>query len=195
MASYFSMPSAQGEPIKIVPLYPIGEVKGFASPPKLVYNNGPLLSSVQVFTVFWGAAWQQPPLSDYVQSLNSFFDFILTSPLMDQLAEYSTTEQQIGHGRRIGTTVITTSDPGSSVTDNDIQQMLNDAIASNSVLPQPTSQYTLLCVPPKWSRRVHGRRKFLPVVLWLSQRHQWAGLLCCHALSRLLRLHEQSRGV
>ncbi len=138
MASYFSMPSVQGEPIKIVPLYPIGEVKEFASPPKLVYNNGPLLSSVQVFTVFWGAAWQQPPLSDYVQSLNSFFDFILTSPLMDQLAEYSTSDQHIGYGRRISTTIITTSDPGSSVTDNDIQQMLNDAIANNSVLPQPT---------------------------------------------------------
>jgi hypothetical protein len=138
MASDLSMSSVQGEPIRIVPLYPIDEVKTFAPSPQLVYNNGPLLSSVQVFTVFWGATWQQSPLSDYIQSLNGFFDFILTSPLMDQMAEYSTSGQQIGHGRRIGTTTITTPGPGSSVMDNDIQQMLNNAIANNSLLPQPT---------------------------------------------------------
>ncbi len=130
--------SAQSEPIRIVPLYTPGEVKKVTSPPQLVYNNGPLLSAVQVFTVFWGAAWQQSPLSDTVQSLNSFFDFILTSPLMDQMAEYSTPTQKIGHGNRIGTTTITIPSLGSSVTDSDIQQMLNNAIANNSAFPQPT---------------------------------------------------------
>lgn len=134
--------SAQSEPIRIVPLYSpgeaIGEVKKVTSPPQLVYNNGPLLSAVQVFTVFWGAAWQQSPLSDTVQSLNSFFDFILTSPLMDQMAEYSISTQKIGHGSRIGTTTITTPSLGSSVTDSEIQQMLNNAIANNSAFPQPT---------------------------------------------------------
>ena len=37
-----------------------------------------------------------------------------------------------------GTTTITTPDPGTSVADSDIQNMLNTAIANNS-LPQPTS--------------------------------------------------------
>src|SRR5579859_4249352 len=95
--------SQQSHPINIVPLYVPGEVQTFASPPQLVYNNGPLLSAGKVFTVFWGTVWLQSPLSDTVQSMNNFFDFILTSPLMDQLAEYSTPGQTIGHGSRIGT--------------------------------------------------------------------------------------------
>ncbi len=130
--------SQKSHPINIVPLYVPGEVRTFASPPQLVYNNGPLLSAVEVFTVFWGTAWQQSPLSDTIQSVNNFFDFILTSSLMDQLAEYSTPGQTIGHGNRIGTTTMTSSDPGTNVMDSDIQQMLNAAIA-NSSLPQPTS--------------------------------------------------------
>lgn len=128
----------QKRPINIVPLYVSGEVPTFAIPPGLVYNNGPLLTAVQVYTVFWGAAWQQSPLSDTLQSINGFFDFILTSSLMDQLAEYSTQGKTIGHGSRIGTTTLTTPDPGTSVTDSDIQQVLNNAIANNSAFPQPT---------------------------------------------------------
>ena len=132
-----SASTEQGHPTNIVPIYVPGEVQKFASPPKLIYNNGPLLTAVQVFTVFWGTAWQQAPLSDTVQSMNSFFDYILTSPLIDQLSEYSTPTYTIGHGSRIGTTTITTPDVGKSITDSDIQTMLNNALANKS-LPQPT---------------------------------------------------------
>ena len=137
LPSYGSASTAQN-PIRIVPLY-TPEAAAPPATPQLVYNNGPLLTAVQVFTVFWGAAWQQSPLSDTAQSINSFFDYILTSPLIDQLAEYSTSQQQIGHGSRIGTITLTTPDVGTSVTDSDIQQMLNNAIANNSAFPQPTA--------------------------------------------------------
>jgi hypothetical protein len=130
--------SMQSGSINIVPLYVPSE-KTYASPPQLVYNNGPVLGAVQVFTIFWGTAWQQAPLSDMVQYMNSFFDYILTSSLMDQLAEYSTPHQQIGHGSRIGTTTLTTPEPASTVSDSDIQQMLQNAIANNSAFPQPGS--------------------------------------------------------
>lgn len=130
------VPSEQNGAINIVPLY-VPEAPMAVVSPRLAYNNGPLLTAVQVFTVFWGAAWQQPPLNALVQKINNFFDFILTSSLMDQLTEYNTQEQQIGHGSFIGTTTITTTDPGSSLADSDIQQMLNDGIA-NGIFPQPT---------------------------------------------------------
>lgn len=136
MSTNFSFRKPQTHPIIIVPLYVPEEAKAPAAPAQLVYNNGPLLTAVQVFTIFWGSAWQQSPLSNTVLNINSFFDYILTSPLMDQLAEYSTSGQNIGGGSRIGTTAITTSDPGSTVTDSDIQQLLNTGIANNS-LPQP----------------------------------------------------------
>lgn len=137
MASDFSpLAPAQRKPIIIVPLYVPGEVKPAATPAHLVYNNGPVMNAVKVFTVFWGSAWAQSPLSTTAQNLNSFFDYILTSPLMDQLTEYNTPTQQIGHGSRTGTATITTQDPPSTVQDSDIQQMLNTAIANNSI-PQP----------------------------------------------------------
>src|SRR5947209_1767858 len=54
----------------------------------LTYHNGPLLQAVEVITLFWGPAWQQPAQSALIPRLNQFFDFILTSALIDVLAEY-----------------------------------------------------------------------------------------------------------
>ncbi len=129
----------QKKPINIVPLYSPDAGKAPTTPAQLVYGNGPLLTSVQVFTIFWGTAWQQAPNSSTLPSINSFFDAILTSSLIDQLAEYSTPTLQIGHGTHIGTITLTTSDPGTSVDDSAIQQMLNDNIANNSAFPKPTA--------------------------------------------------------
>ena len=47
--------------------------------PHLSYRGGPLLTAVKVFTVYWGAAWQQVPLSATADSLDRFFQFVLTS--------------------------------------------------------------------------------------------------------------------
>ena len=135
----------RGNAIRIVPLYLPDEMKAPAHgapatpPPQLTFRNGPMLTNVQVFTVFWGTAWQQTPQSNSIQQLNDFFDYILTSSLIDQLAEYSTQTQTIGHGSRIGTATVTTSDPGQSVTDASIQNMLQNEIANNAAFPQPTS--------------------------------------------------------
>ena len=42
-------------PIRIVPLHP--HVRDAAAPaPHLTYRNGPLLTNVEVFTLFWGTA-------------------------------------------------------------------------------------------------------------------------------------------
>ena len=100
-----------GDSIRIVPLYmpeELTQLKVGAVPPKLTYRGGPLLTSVQVFTIFWGSAWQTAPQTDMLPQINQFFDFILTSPLMDQLGEYSVPGHSIGHGKRIGTATITT---------------------------------------------------------------------------------------
>ena len=52
--------------------------------PQLQYNGGPVLANVEVFTIFWGGAWNnQPALVKLSQSINDFFKFILTSPLID----------------------------------------------------------------------------------------------------------------
>src|SRR5579872_3930694 len=116
--------------IRVVPLYlpedlttPIAGVPAAPSP-QLIYRGGPLLTAVEVFTVFWGAAWQQAPQSALMGSINAFFDFVLTSPLLDQLTEYSVNSQPIGHGRRTGTAVVTSPAPRQAVSDAGIQRLL-----------------------------------------------------------------------
>src|SRR5260370_42074852 len=109
-------PSELYHPIRIVPLHP-GAAKAAAPqvPPKLTYRNGPLLASVQVFTIFWGAEWNNAPQDALLAKLNQFFDFILASQLLDQLAEYSVPGQKIAHGSLIGTITRTPPAPGKTV--------------------------------------------------------------------------------
>jgi hypothetical protein len=137
--------AAQSDAIKTVPLHlPGGEATPVAdlaqtvagATPHLVYNHGPLLTAVQVYTIFWGPKWaQQQPL---MQQLNAFFDFILSSTLIDQLAEYSVPAFQIGHGQRIGSILLPTPVPHISVTDSGVRHLLQHEIATNAQIPQPT---------------------------------------------------------
>jgi hypothetical protein len=139
----------RGDAIRIVPLHLPGAAPAPGPPPQLTYRGGPLIQAVEVFTVFWGAAWQQSPQDALAQRLNQFFDTILTSALIDQLAEYDAGGQTIGHGRRVGTTTLTTPAPRHSVSDTALQRLLNEQIASNAAFPQPTANTLyFLYLPP-----------------------------------------------
>jgi hypothetical protein len=127
---------AAQNPIQIVPLRGDG-LAAPASKASLTYRGGPLLTSVQAFTFFWGPAWQQDPQAGLVTQINQFFDFILTSALMDQLAEYSVPGISIGHGSRTGTVTLSSAPPA-TVTDADIQQLIQQEISTDSTVPQPT---------------------------------------------------------
>jgi hypothetical protein len=156
---------AHGDPIRIVPLHLPDELgrptedAALAKPaaaPQLTYRNGPLLTAVQVFTIFWGSAWQQTAQSAMVSKVNQFFDFILASPLIDQLAEYSVPGKTIGHGKHIGTITITTPQLKSSVSDAAIQHMLQQEIASNPAVPHPTPNTLYFVYLPPGVRVVQG---------------------------------------
>lgn len=126
--------------IRIVPLHvPQGhalEAAAPATPPQLTYRNGPLLTNVEVFTVFWGSAWGGADAA-LVQKVNDFFDAILVSPLIDQLSEYNVPGKIIGHGKRTGSIVIQQPAPHRTVADNSIQVLLQHEIQANSAFPQP----------------------------------------------------------
>ena len=131
--------------IRIVPLYHAGDdstptldtAVAPTAAPQLTYRDGPLLTAVEVFTIFWGSAWQhaQAPL---VAEINRFFDFILKSPLMTQLGEYSVPGKAIGGGSRIGTLTLTSPPLHRSVTDTAIQRLLQQEISANASVPHPT---------------------------------------------------------
>jgi hypothetical protein len=141
-------PSELYHPIRIVPLHP-GKARAAAPqvPAQLTYRNGPLLTSVQVFTIFWGD-WSSAPQTDLLPKINDFFDFILSSQLMDQLGEYSVPKQSIGGGSLIGTISLPTPDPGSTVDDSAIQQFLQDQIAAGTVPAVTPNSLYFVFLPP-----------------------------------------------
>jgi hypothetical protein len=155
--------SAHGDPIRIVPLQtaeaaltPTAEAATApAAPPSLTYRHGPLLGNVEVFTLFWGPAWQAAQRT-LVDELNQFLDFVLKSPLIDQLAEYSVPAYSIGHGQRTGTVTIVAPALKHSVSDTAIQHMLQSEIAGNSAVPQPTPDTLYFVYLPPGVRVIQG---------------------------------------
>jgi hypothetical protein len=123
----------------IVPMY--REKRQLVAAPRLSYGGMQLITSAEVYTIFWGADWLQVPQSALVPQINQFFDVVLTSSLLDLLAIYSVPGMTIGHGTRIGTTTIGTSQPGrgtNNLTDAQIQQAIQQWIGNNTI-PQPNN--------------------------------------------------------
>lgn len=138
------------KPIRIVPLYGAA-LEAPARTPRLTYRGGTLLTNVEVFTFFWGDAWTTSPASDLVPRLNTFFDYLLTSPLLDQLGEYSVPGHAIGHGSRAGSATVTASPPGASFTDADVQAFVTAQVAQ----PSPNGLY-FVYLPPGVSVSLDG---------------------------------------
>lgn len=135
-------------PIRIVPLHPAPPRVAAASAPKFTYRAGPLLTNVEVFTVFWGKAWQESVNAALLKQLNDFFDFVLTSTLIDQLGEYSVTGKQIGRGVLIGTITLTDSEPGTSIADSAIRSKLVNEISAGRLPAANANSLYFFYLPP-----------------------------------------------
>ncbi len=190
--------SQHGDAIRIVPLQlpdtiktpPADAVPAPAAAPQLTYRNGPLIQAVEVFTLFWGPAWQTTQAALATQ-INGFFDFILTSPLIDQLAEYNVGSFTIGHGKRTGTTTITAPALKQSVSDSAIQHMLQTEISANAALPGPSPNTLYFIYLPPGVKVIQGGSASCTGFLWISQRYLRSDLLCGDALSGLQRVHRR----
>jgi hypothetical protein len=134
-------------PIRIVPLHPAPRAAAAAAP-HLTYRNGPLLTNVEVFTVFWGAAWNEAANAPLIKQMNDFFDFLLSSALIDQLAEYSVPGKTIGHGVLTGTITLTDAEPGATVDDSAIQSMLQSEISKGTLPAAGPNTLYFLYLPP-----------------------------------------------
>jgi hypothetical protein len=139
--------------IRIVPLHHPQAQQ--ASTPQLTYRNGPLISAVEVFTVFWGAAWNSGELKSTMADINTFFDYILTSELIDQLSEYNVGNYKISRGKRTGTVLVERSIK-SSITDVTIQKDLQSEITSNKTFPPPGPNTLYFLYMPRGTKVVQG---------------------------------------
>ena len=108
---------------------------------KLVYNGGPVLSNVKVYTVYWGAS-----VPDQA-SLNKFYGDITSSAYYDWLTEYNTPTQTIGHGSFGGSVVDTTPPAGSTVTDLQIQQDITKLINAGKLPPNDANNLYMVHFP------------------------------------------------
>jgi hypothetical protein len=142
------------DPIRIVPLHRIDELAvpahGAVAAPaaELVYNGGPLLAAVEVFTIFWGSWWQSGDGTPLASQLNDFFDFVLTSELIDQLSEYNTQTTTIGHGTRTGTVTITTPPLGTTIADDSIRQTVQQLVEAGTVPAPNANTLYFVYLPP-----------------------------------------------
>jgi Dyp-type peroxidase family len=119
----------------------------------LVYHGGALISKIEVFTVFFGAAWQTPSQdpnaasANMADNLNEFLKFLVNCPLMTQLKEYSVQNFRISPGSFAGSVVI----PGplsATMTNARMQTNLQELIAAGQVpQPSPNALYFLFLPP------------------------------------------------
>ena len=143
------------DPIRIVPLR-LEEAVAPVGVPNLKYRGGPLLTSAQVFLFFWGDAWKQDPLAGLMRQLNDFFEYVVTSPLIDQLGEYGVPDDTIGYRAPAGAIALM-STPPSNVQDSDIQQLVQEEIASDPAVAQPTPNTVyFVFLPPGVSSGLDG---------------------------------------
>jgi hypothetical protein len=124
----------ENEIVKIVPLHVPAAALAVAPAAQLTYRGGPLITDVKIFTLFWGSEWTNTRNRQTATHLNEFFTYLVTSPLMDQLAEYSVPQFPIGHGSFVGTLTVSGQDPASSIADGEIQKFIQQQISSGAVL-------------------------------------------------------------
>jgi hypothetical protein len=122
--------------------------------PGLQYFGGPVIASVEVVCIFWGADWTTGSDVNLAVQIEGFFDFAVTSVLMDMLAEYSTKDTKIEHGTRLASARISTSEPGSktttgrAVTDSQVQTALQGWIAAGTVAATTANTLYFVFLPP-----------------------------------------------
>ena len=128
-------------------------IVGAASLPQLTYRGGPLIQNVEVTTIYWGSAWQNDPIR---AQLDAFFDFIVSSSLIDQLAEYDVPGFAIGHGKHVASLIVA-QDPPTTVDDTAVVAFIQQQIASGAVPAQAANSLYFVFTPSgvnTWMRRL-----------------------------------------
>ncbi|KAI8611267.1 hypothetical protein BC830DRAFT_1084180 [Chytriomyces sp. MP71] len=101
----------------------------------LNYYNGPILGNVEVNPIFYGNTTQ------YQAGLIKFYNFLVTSPIMDLLGQYSTKTTKLSYGTVKPAYV--EKKPLKSINDTQIQQYLRGLVKSGTLKPNKNSYYPL----------------------------------------------------
>jgi hypothetical protein len=112
------------------------------------YHHGKLLQNVRTIGAFIGAAWNTDPDAAAMRlKLDEFLAFLVTSDVIDNLAEYSINGMTIGHGRHAGSVVLDQIAVGATLDDSAIQTALTDAIAAGTLEPNDANTLYIAFTP------------------------------------------------
>jgi hypothetical protein len=104
-------------------------------------NRGPVITNDHLELIFWGYGWTANNTNfNFANSVESGVDEILPSPYLDSLSQY---RPNIGSGFRVETVFVTNSDPPSTFTGVDVDNMLRANMATGG-LPDPATDSQLL---------------------------------------------------
>jgi Ca2+-binding RTX toxin-like protein len=102
-------------------------------------SGGLVLHNIHVELVFWGPAWKSAANQAFAQRMETGVTGLFNSPFMSALKQYRST---INPGSLAGEVFLTGSNPGSSITDDMVDNLLQARIA-RGVLPSPASDSQL----------------------------------------------------
>ena len=125
-----------------------------AAAPILTNHGGTVLQSVQVVPIYWGAAWATGTNATLPGQIDAFFDFILTSSMIDLLGEYSLAGKPIQHGSRLNSVHVPGSEPGTVtstgrlITDAQIQTQIQNWINDHTLPATTPNTLYFLYLPP-----------------------------------------------
>ena len=115
-----------------------------------VYHGGPLLRRVQVNAVYWGDPWTKDATHvGYRTLIDRFLEFVVKSPLIDQLSEYDVKGYKIGHGHFEGSHIVPSSfgNYSSLVQDGDVQDVLDTLQKENKIPANNPNRLYFVFVP------------------------------------------------
>ncbi len=125
--------------------------------PQVTYHGGKLLTSVQVTPLFWGGIWRSDAaLHQLGEEMIAFFDYIVTSPYMNALSEYSVDGQAIMYGSS-RQALLVSGQSMSAVDDSTLASTL-DQWVQNGFLSNPTQQELFfVLLPPGMTSTLRGQ--------------------------------------
>jgi hypothetical protein len=117
------------------------------SPLQLTYQGGHLISNVKTVSLYWGNIWSKSPHTITRGRLEQFFGFVVKSPVIHQLAEYSTDQYQIGEGQHLGSLLIEGVGLEETISDETIRQVLSEQIMTEKIVPSSQTVFFVLLPP------------------------------------------------
>jgi len=110
----------------------------------VIYYGGPLLTSVKIYAVFWGAKVN----ANTQTKMGAFYTALTDSDYLDFLNQYSTPTIKIGRGTYVGSTVIKPKNVAKHLMQADVEAELLNQIDNGTLAKPDANSLYIIHFPP-----------------------------------------------